>query len=322
MKILITGAAGFVGSHVVARIAARFPDAAIVTADLIEPGEAALAAWNSPTRLIECRRLDVTDRAAVQALIAETRPSHVVHAAAVTPVLEEEMARPARILDVNFGGTLNVVDAATALPGLARLLVFSSAAVYGNASDLPDPISETTTLRPTTLYGIAKAAGEDLVRRYASLRGVSAVNVRIAGAYGQLERPSGSRDRMSQIHRLARAVTERRAVSVHGPDVPRDWVHADDIGDAVAGLLAAPALAHDVYNIGSGRVVGWHETVRRFAEAGLDVRWAGEAEQADVALAASESRPALAIDRLRTEIGYAPRPFRDGLVSLLPGART
>lgn len=318
MRVLITGAAGFVGAHLVARIAARFPSAAIVASDLIEPDAAALACWSPTAGRIDIRRLDVTDRNAVRTLIAGTQPSHVVHAAAVTPGPDEELARPARILDVNFGGTLNVVDAATALPGLVRLVVFSSAAVYGNAPDLPDPVIETTPPRPSHLYGIAKASGEELVRRYAALRGISAVNVRVAGAYGPLERPSGSRDRMSQIHRLARALRERRPVTVHGPDVPRDWVHADDIGDAVAGLLAAPTLAHDVYNIGSGVVVGWHETVRLFAQAGLDVGWAAEAEQADIALAASEARPALAIDRLRAEIGYAARPLVEGMASLLP----
>jgi nucleoside-diphosphate-sugar epimerase len=70
---------------------------------------------------------------------------------------------------VNLAGTVNVVDAATALPGLTRLIAFSSAAVYGNAPGLPDPVEETTTLAPFNLYGIAKAAGEEVVRRYAEL---------------------------------------------------------------------------------------------------------------------------------------------------------
>jgi UDP-glucose 4-epimerase len=320
--VLVTGAAGFVGAHLVRRIAERLPATTIVTADMTAQDAAARAFWAPIADRIRERHLDVTDRAAVTALLADIRPAYVVHAAAVTPSPDEERQHPARVLDVDLTGTLNVVDAATAQPGLARLIAFSSAAVYGNAPDLPDPLHETTPLAPTNLYGIAKAAGEDVVRRYAELRGASCLNVRVAGAYGLLERPTGSRTRMSQIHRLAQALAENRAVTVHGPNVPRDWVHADDVAHAAAALLVAPAPRHLIYNIGSGRTIGWDETVALFERQGLRVRWAEHPDQADIVLTASEARPALSIERLGMEIGYSPRRLEGGLVTLLTTALT
>jgi UDP-glucose 4-epimerase len=317
MTVLVTGAAGFLGVHLVCRLAERIPSTRIVAADVMAPDDAAKAFWAPVAGRVVQRQLDVVDRRAVEALVHETRPAYVVHAAAITPSPEQEQRCPARVLDVNLSGTINVVDAATALPGLTRLVAFSSAAVYGDKPDLPDPLTETAPISPANLYGIAKAAGEEIGRRFGQLRRVSCVSVRVAGAYGPLERPTGSRLRMSQIHRLAEAMAEDREVTVHGPDVPRDWVHADDVAEAVAALLFAPTLSHDVYNIGSGRTIGWHATVASFERRGLRVRWSSAPEHADITLAASEARPALSIERLRADVAVWPRSLDVGLACLV-----
>lgn len=304
MTVLVTGACGFVGAHCVRALAQR---TRVIAADLVAPSATVRAFWASPgAEPVAFEILDVANVAAVYGVVKRASPSHVVHAAAMTPTPDEERGHCARIVAVNIGGTANMLDAVLEAGGVERVLVFSSGAVYGFGAHLPAPIGEETAPAPGTLYGITKVAVEGVARRVGTLTGLSTVAVRVAAAYGRMERPTASRRRMSPLHHMATALKEGKVLRVAGLDVARDYVHADDVAGAVVALLYADRPAHDVYNVSSGVATGWHELIALFRARGLDARWIEDAAAADITVAAGDARPPLDIARLVADIGFKP----------------
>lgn len=303
MTVLVTGAAGFLGAHLVRACASRLPGETVAAADRDDPPDAVRAFW-SPHPGIAVHRLDVTEADAVDALIGALRPRIVIHAAALTPTAEEEAAAPQRIVAVNIGGTAVVLRAALRCPALVRAVVLSSGAVYGNAPDLPDPVAEETPCAPATLYGVTKLACEGLGRRLGALADASVVSVRVAALYGAMERITASRPRPSEVHLLAAALRAGRPIATKPTAAVRDWTDADDAAAAIVALATAPALRHAVYNVSSGIGVTWAETLALFAARGLLVVPPGT--PAACAVAPPVTRPPLAIGRLVAETGVHP----------------
>lgn len=306
MSVLVTGASGFVGAHVVEGLIGA-GHRGIVAADLESPPGSALAAWHGGD--VRPVILDVSDPNAVGALMAGVKPRFVVHAAAVTPDQNEEARDFARIVAVNLGGTANVLDAAARVGIVERAIVFSSAAVYNGMSHYPDPMREDSPLvhAPTTLYAVTKFACEGLANRMVATRRLSVAAIRVCSAYGPLERATASRhaSRTSIMHRLALATISGAPVRVSQADAGRDWVHGSDIGRAVAGLLAASTLDHVVYNVSSGQATRFRELVRLFHDEGLqaiDVE-----DNFEIGVSPEEDRPAIANARLVGQTGFQPR---------------
>lgn len=302
MSVLVTGASGFVGAHVVDMLAeAGLGD--VVAAD-VSSAPKGIADPPSVRRVA----LDVTDSDAVRAAFAEWRPAFVVHAAALTPSPDEEAADAARIMAVNAGGAANVTAAAMAAKSVQRLLLFSSSGVHNGLSVYPDPLREDGPLpqAPASLYAVTKLACEGLAHR-AVAAGLSACAIRVASVYGGRERATDSRKaaRLSLIHRLALAAAAGRPVRIEGADAGRDWVHGDDVGRAAARLLMAPELRHVVYNVGSGEAVGFRALVAMLVAAGLQVT--DDPAAPAFGLAASDHRPALDVERLAADAGVWTR---------------
>ena len=314
MSILVTGASGFVGAHVVdALIAAGHQR--VIAADV-----APTASLHSDQR-VTCIALDVTDATAVRAAIDAWRPGLIVHAAAITPSVDEEMRDAARIMAVNIGGAANIVSSAMLAGGVRRIVMFSSSAVYNGMPVYPGLLTETADLpaAPSSLYAVTKLACEGLAYRAAATGSISICAIRVASVYGEHERATLSRPaaRTSLIHKLALAAAAGdRPMRIIGPNAGRDWIHGADAARAVASLLAAPRLSHVVYNVASGESAGFHEVIALFRSEGLleqDVPGAME-----ITMRAEDHRPPLDISRLSADTGFKPAvALADGVRALV-----
>ncbi len=308
MKILVTGGLGFVGINVVRLLAAK-EGTSVVAADLSARRSSEVERFLAPVAgHVHLTALDVTDRNAVRRIIHEEAVSHVVHGAALTPTPEQEAAQATRIVDVNLGGAINVLDAACASPTVQHILLLSSSGVYGPpAGDAGgEPQREDGALALDNLYSITKRSMELLAARYGQLAGRPVASLRLASVYGPMEAPSESRQRTTPIHQLRAALLSGRPVRVAGPAVRRDWIYAADVAAAIWLMLNAAKYHHPVYNAGSGRAVPFREVVEAFVPHGLSCEWTEDPGSADIALRPDQSRAALDIQRLHSATGFVP----------------
>lgn len=274
MKILLTGAGGQIGSDLITALGAQ--GHRIVATDLRPRTSTDEVTW---------RTLDVVDAAAVDQLFAEESPEVVYHLAAILSATGEK--NPALAYAVNQTGTWNVLEACRTR-GVRQLLFCSSIAVYGPG--LPDPTPDDVGLRPSTMYGVTKAAGEMLCEYYRKRYDLDCRGVRFPGLISASLPGGGSTD-----YALFMYVDGVRVGSYQAFARPDTRVPLMYMPDGVRGLLelaAAPRerLTRAVYNI------------------------AGFSPRADE-IAASVGRAVPGIN-----ITYQPDPLRQGILDSWPRA--
>jgi nucleoside-diphosphate-sugar epimerase len=318
MKILLTGAGGFVGANIAAVLARMVaaavvrgdPAAHLVAADFRAPDAATLAFLAPLEQHITWLTVDMRDRAALCDAVTQGGITHIVHGAAVTVPHAEEGLRAEEIIDINLGGTINLLGVAARAPTVARVLLLSSSGVYGTPEGQAPAMLTQHEEGPfdlDNLYGITKYSSELLAARWGELSGKPMAAARLSAVYGPLEKASHTRPGTSTIHRLMAALRARRAITVAGPQVGRDWTYAEDVGRAVAALLGAPAWHWPVYNVSCGRRCTFAEVVSAFAAYGLQASFIDDPKAADVAMAPAQERRPLDTTRLQKDTGFVPR---------------
>ena len=290
MRVLVTGARGFVGRHLTAALRARGHD--VVEADR-GAGEDVLP-------------VDVTDALAVRAAFDLARPDAVAHLAAQAFV-PASVAEPGATFETNARGTLHVLDAARAVEddGLhPRLLVVSTADVYGAQPREAFPLRETVAPLPRSPYAASKVAAEALALAYARSFGVDAVVTRAFNHIGP-----GQDERFAvaafaaQVARAAAGLD--RIVRVGNLEASRDFLDVRDVCEAYALLLEGAGDAGEIYNVASGKATSMREMLRRLIEIGgvaVEVREDPERMRpADVPVSVGDA------SKLREATGWAPR---------------
>jgi UDP-glucose 4-epimerase len=251
MKILVTGAAGFIGSVV----AEHLLDAghAVVALDNLRHGRR--EAVDARARLHE---VDLRDRAALTAVFRAERVDAVVHLAAES-LVSVSMRDPGRFYDANVCGGIALLDAMVET-GVARIVVSSTAAVYGEPAAMP--IVEDVAGEPVNPYGDSKLAFERALGWYRRAHGLRSVTLRYFNACGATVRHGEYH--VPETHLipivLDVALGGRESVSLFGNDYDtpdgtcvRDYVHVSDIAGAhLLGLDAIDRLGARTYNLGSG----------------------------------------------------------------------
>ncbi|KRA17202.1 MULTISPECIES: NAD-dependent epimerase/dehydratase family protein [unclassified Lysobacter] len=247
MTILVTGAAGFIGSYVCRALRAR--GQAVVGLDnyndyydpqLKRDRVAALCAD------VDIRVLDLGDRDGLAALFDEVAPTQVIHLAAQAGV-RYSLTHPHAYVDSNLAGFVNLLELCRHR-GVQHLVYASSSSVYGDSAVAP--FSEDQRVdRPRSLYAATKAANELMAHTYAHLYGLHATGLRFFTVYGPWGRPD-----MAPLL-FSRAVLAGRPIEVfnHGR-MRRDFTWIDDIVAGVLGALAHPAQddpPHRVFNLGN-----------------------------------------------------------------------
>jgi UDP-glucose 4-epimerase len=225
--ILVTGAAGFLGSAVMSRL--RKEGRNVVGLDLKED------------RARGIKGCDLSQSEELQTTLAGLEIDSIVHCGAISgPMLHRE--EPAFVAGTNINSTLNLLELARARA--ARRFVFcSSGSVYG-VCDPRLPVSEETSLHPTSIYAASKVAGEALVEAYQTAYGVEGVSLRIAAIYG-----SGRHTACHIRDMLAAALAGRRLEIAYGYDQRFHFVHVDDVAAAVTAALVTVRIARPSYNI-------------------------------------------------------------------------
>lgn len=246
MRLLLTGAAGFIGSHLLERLRAR-GDAVVGIDDFNDAYDPALKRRNVPPGA----DVRAADFAEADALLAELKPEAVIHLAARAGV-RASIEDPVLYERVNVAGTLRLMEAMRR-HGVPRLIFASSSSVYGAA---PAPFREDReTLEPLSPYAATKLAGEHYVRLYHRLYGLRATMLRFFTVFGPRQRPDMA------MHAFARLMRAGRPIPVFGAgDTERDYTYIDDI---VSGIVAAIDRddALEVYNLGGHRTTPLAEVV-------------------------------------------------------------
>ncbi len=242
VRALVTGAAGFAGRHLLVALQRAGHEA--VGAGFREPDGAPEG--------FPFHDLDVTARDACRALVAQCRPDAVFHLAGIAHVTRAE-ADPEACLAVNFGGSRAVLEACLAASPRPRVLLVSSAEVYGPVRAGEPALTEDHPLRPATAYAVSKAAAE-LAGHHAAARGLPVVIVRPFNHIG----PGQSDDFVASAfaRQVARIEAGRQepVVSVGNLQAVRDLT---DVRDTVAGYLRALEAGRDgaAYNVTTGTAV-------------------------------------------------------------------
>jgi UDP-glucose 4-epimerase len=309
-RILITGAAGFIGTALVEALAGRGDDVAALD---LRPG-ARLEALVEAHANVTFHPGDVCEWPQLARAIQAHRPDAVIHLAAIVGVLHS-LASPLQTMRVNVLGSISLMEAMR-LFDVPRLINLSTEEIYG-PFDAP-LIDESHPSRPEQPYGISKYAVEQLGRDAARDHGLEVVHLRTCWVYG----PRLPRPRVPKIL-IDAAIGGRRLHLASGGDFRVDHVYIDDL---VAGILLALDKPHhrfDAYHIATGEAPSLAEIVRILQELvpGCDLA-VGPGRYAFAEGIEAVAKGALDISRAQAELGYRPRfPIRAGLETYLAWRR-
>lgn len=301
---LVTGGAGFIGSHLVDALKAA--GARVRVLDNFSTGK-----WENLPAGVEIVEGDVRDRDAVERAMRGI--THVFHLAAIASVAAS-IEDPLTTDEVNVRGTLHVLEAARAAK-VRRVVFASSAAVYGEPEVVP--VHERMAARPASPYAVSKLAGEAYCCAAFTTYGVETVPLRYFNVYGPRQDPRSPYSGVISL--FAAAVREGRAPTIFGDGhQTRDFVYVADV--VHANLLAATApreLCGIPYNCGTGQQTSLRELLSVLEDL------CGKRIEAQFAPPrAGDVRHSCAdITAIRRALGFSPRvPLREGLRALLSSA--
>lgn len=302
VSVLVTGGAGFIPSHVVDRLVEM--GASVVVLDDLSYGRR-----ENVHVAAEHVLGDVRDPDTVAALVS--RADVVFHLAADTRTRETAMGwdGPAHDLAVNGAGTLTVLEAVRRRNPEAKVLLASSAAVYGPPRYTP--VDEDHPTAPISPYGVSKLASDRYAHAYASQQGLDVISARIFNTYGPRQRRYVMYDLIMKL----RDDPDRLIVMGTGEQI-RDYVYVSDTVDALLALATTPGIeSGSVFNIASGspvRMLDLAQSIVELVAPGAEVSTTGHSWSGDIDVLLGDP------SRLRSTTGMEPRvELEDGLRQLV-----
>jgi UDP-glucose 4-epimerase len=295
MKVLVTGGAGFIGSHVVDRLLQEGHD--VVVVDNLVTGKRK----NVP-KAVQFYKLDI-ENPKLERIFRNERPSIVFHLAAQMNV-RRSVEDPMFDAQVNVLGTLNVLEQASKHG--ARKVIFSSSggAIYGEQLAFPAPESHIT--QPLSPYGISKLCGEHYLSYYHRLSGIQVVSLRYANVYGPRQDPEGEAGVVAIfIQKTLRG--EQAVVNGNGRQT-RDFVFVEDVVES--NLMAMGPAVEGVYNVGTGIETSVNDLFRIV----VDLTKVEFKEVHGPAKRGEQARSVIDSTKLHRDLGWEPKvDLREGL---------
>jgi UDP-glucose 4-epimerase len=288
MNFLVTGAAGFLGSYLANRLTREGHQ--VRALDDLSAGD--------PARLnaeVLFTRGDITDRPKLWTLLQDV--DCVYHLAAKVSV-PESVSYPREYNIINVGGTVSVMEAMRDV-GVKRVVFTSSGSVYGDQGD--QPLTENTPPNPGSPYAVSKLAAEHYVRTIGALWGIETVSLRVFNAYGPGQPLPAAHPPV--IPHFLRQTVRGGSLVIHGRgEQTRDFVHVDDVVEAMIAAATAPTVDRLMINIGSGVETSIRDLAQYVLEAvGKTTDWM-YVENQDV----GPSRMCADISLARSKLGYRP----------------
>jgi UDP-glucuronate 4-epimerase len=260
MKILVTGGAGFIGSHFVERCLGKGHSVAVVDDfnDFYDPSikKGNMAGF---ARDVVVHDADIRDGEKMMRIIKEGKFDTIVHLAAragVRPSIKD----PRLYVETNIMGTLNLLEAAKQ-GNVPRFICASSSSVYGVLKTLPfrEDLALTQTISP---YAATKLAGEQICSNYSHLYGLRTINLRFFTVYGPRQRPDLA------IHSFTKAIHEGRSIQQFGDGTTRrDYTYVDDIMQGMEACLGYEGQLCDVFNLGESQTTTLSELIAAIEKA-------------------------------------------------------
>ncbi len=254
MKVLVTGGAGFIGSHLVERLLGEGHAVAVLDEfnDFYDPAikRANVASFQKNIALHEA---DIRDESAVNRIIREGKFDTIIHLAAragVRPSIRE----PKLYIDTNITGTFHLLEAARAA-GVPRFIFASSSSVYGVIKTAPfrEDMAINETISP---YAATKMAGEQLCSNYSHLYGMRTIALRFFTVYGPRQRPDLA------IHKFTRSIFENKTIDQFGDgSTRRDYTFIDDIQQGILACLRHDGPLFDIFNLGESQTTTLAELI-------------------------------------------------------------
>ncbi len=265
MKILITGGAGFIASHVADAYIELGHEVVIV--DNLSSGNK--ANLNPQAKFIEA---DITDREKIQEIVRTERPEIINHHAAHIQV-GYSVKNPQFDAENNIMGLLNIMEAAKEIPVKKVIMAATGGAMYGNK---PTPFNEEMKAEPLSPYGISKRAGELYLNYYHELYQIPFISLRYSNVYGPRQNAHGE---SGVIAIFSEMIADGKAPAINGDGThTRDYVYVSDV--ARANVLALESDFVGELNIGTQTEISTNEVFRKVvAEMGADVKEVHTAER-------------------------------------------
>jgi UDP-glucose 4-epimerase len=250
MRILVTGGAGYIGSHIVRSLVTR--EDAVVVLDDLTTGHPELVPPSAPL-VVE----SIMNTPRLAEILCAERIEAVIHFAALSTV-GDDARHPARYWEVNVGGTLSLLDAMVRA-GVGRLVFSSSCAVYGQPEEVP--VTESAARRPISVYGETKMAMENAIRAHGDRYGIVWTALRYFNAAGASSDGTTGEWHEPETHLLPNAIRAALGIgsplTLYGDDYPtpdgtpiRDYVHVEDLADAHVAALGLEGSG--AVNLGTG----------------------------------------------------------------------
>lgn len=296
-RILVTGGAGFIGSH----LAEALTDANdVVVYDSLDAGDRSYVPGEAT--LIEA---DLRDRDTLETAVANT--DRIFHNGALVSV-EQSVRSPRESHDVNVSATLSLLDIARRYD--VPVIVASSAAIYGDPASIP--IDETHPTEPVSPYGLEKLAIDHYARLFFEQYSLPTVSLRYFNVYGPRQ---SSGNYAGVIDAFRRQIRSGGPITIHGDGTQtRDFVHVEDVVQANLRAANTPAAVGSAFNIGTGT----ETTIRRLASSIANTMEADVDQTFVDARSGDISRSRADIGRARKALGYEPTvPLADGLETVL-----
>jgi len=256
-EILVTGGAGFIGSHLVDHLLGEGSWRVTVVDDIndfyspaIKRANIAGHLQNPDYKLVEA---DIRDSAAMAAMFDETRFDVIVHLAARAGV-RPSLAEPKLYAETNINGTLNLLELARE-HDIKQFVFGSSSSVYGINTKVP--FAEDDRIhQPISPYAATKAAGELLCHTYTHLYGIRCICLRFFTVYGAKQRPDLA------IHKFSKLISEGKPIPVFGDgSMRRDYTYIDDIIQGVRSAIDYGATMYEVFNLGESQTTELGELI-------------------------------------------------------------